>query len=221
MIGETLAELGSQHLAIDTLVVDDGSRDDTADIAQNSGVSVLRLPFNLGVGGALRAGFEYAHRNDYDQVLQLDADGQHDPRDIPRILEALGEADIAIGARFAGVGSYSAGASRRLMMGILARVISGLAHTRLTDVTSGFRAGNRRAIEQYRIHFPTEYLGDTVDSLVMAVRSGLTVTQVPVQMRQRQAGKPSTSPVKSVIYLGRSLLALLIALTRPTTPPKD
>ncbi|MCL2470166.1 MAG: glycosyltransferase family 2 protein [Propionibacteriaceae bacterium] len=221
VIGETLDELHSHQPDIDVLVVDDGSRDDTAAIARRAGATVVSLPFNLGVGGALRTGFEYAHRNGYDQVLQFDADGQHDPKDIPRILEALSHADIAIGARFAGTGSYSAGFSRRLMMGLLAGTVSRIARTRLTDVTSGFRAGNRRAIQQYRVHFPVEYLADTVDSLVMALRSGLTVTQIPVEMRQRQAGQPSTSPVKSAVYLGRSLLALLIAVTRPKIAVKE
>lgn len=214
VIGATLDELHDLDPTMDVLVVDDGSTDATADIARCASAIVLQLPFNLGVGGAMRTGFEYAHRFGYDQVIQVDADSQHDPTDIPRILQALETADIVIGARFAGVGTYTAGFARRLAMKILAGVISGLAHTKLTDVTSGFRAANRRAIEQYRNHYPAEYLGDTVDSLVMAIRSGLSVTQVPVEMRPRLAGTPSTSPAKSAIYLARSLLALLIALTR-------
>ena len=99
-------------------------------------------------------------------------------------------------------------------MSLLAGIVSKLAHTRLTDVTSGFRAGDRVAIEQYCVYYPSEYLGDTIDSLVVAIRSGLSVTQVPVSMRPRQAGTPSNNPVKSAVYLVRSMFALFISLTR-------
>ena len=99
-------------------------------------------------------------------------------------------------------------------MVFLAKTISRLAGTQLTDVTSGFRAANRRGIAQYLDHYPAEYLGDTIDSLVVAIRSGCTVTQVPVEMRPRQAGTPSHNPFKAAIYLGRSIFALLFALTR-------
>lgn len=102
-------------------------------------------------------------------------------------------------------------------MTFLGRSISLLARTRLTDVTSGFRAANRRAIAQYCEHYPAEYLGDTIDSLVVAIRSGLTVTQVPVEMRPRQGGQPSHNPAKAALYLGRSGFALVIALTRKRT----
>lgn len=100
----------------------------------------------------------------------------------------------------------------------LARTISALAGTRLTDVTSGFRAANSRGIAQYLDHYPAEYLGDTIDSLVVAIRSGCIVTQVPVEMRARQAGTPSHNPAKAAMYLGRSIFAFLFALTRkPST----
>ena len=213
-IGATLDEIVRIDPDIDVVVVDDGSWDDTVNVARAHGAIVLRLPFNIGVGGAMRTGYEYVGRNGYEQAIQVDADGQHNPADIQRVLEGLKSADISIGARFAGKGGYKAAGPRRWAMKVLAGVVSRVSHTKLTDVTSGFRAANIRAINQYRRHYPAEYLGDTVDSLVMAVRSGLTVTQVPVEMRVRQAGTPSTSPLKSAMYLGRSLLALLVALTR-------
>lgn len=213
-IGSTLAELAEALPDMDVLVVDDGSTDRTAEVVRANGAKVLRLPYNLGVGGAMRAGYKFAKRHDYDQTIQVDADGQHDPRDILRVLEGLSEADISIGARFAERGSYEARGPRRWAMVVLAGVISRIAKTRLTDVTSGFRAGNRRAIAQYCEHYPAEYLGDTIDSLVVAVRSGLSVTQVAVEMRPRQAGTPSNNPVKAAIYLIRSFFALVIAMTR-------
>ncbi|MGK3957256.1 glycosyltransferase family 2 protein [Arthrobacter sp. R4] len=213
-VGNTVREVLSMGRAYDVLVVNDGSTDSTADSASEAGATVLNLPFNLGVGGAMRAGFKYAQRLNYRRVIQVDADGQHDPRSIEEVLAGLEHADISIGARFADKGDYKVSGPRKWAMQFLAKVISGLAKTRLTDVTSGFRAGNERAIAQYLDHYPAEYLGDTIDSLVVAIRSGCTVTQVPVAMRPRQGGTPSHNPLKAAVYLGRSVFALLFALTR-------
>jgi len=213
-VGTTVAEVLSLDEPYDVLVVNDGSTDETAARAAEAGAIVMNLPFNLGVGGAMRAGFKYAQRLDYAQVIQVDADGQHDPRNIREVLNGLESADISIGARFADRGDYVVRGPRKWAMKFLATVLSRLAKTPLTDVTSGFRAGNRRALVQYLDHYPAEYLGDTIDSLVVAIRSGLTVTQVPVEMRPRQGGTPSHHPVKAAIYLGRSFFALAFALPR-------
>lgn len=213
-VGDTIAEVNRLNEGYDVLVVDDGSKDATATVAAAAGATVLRLPFNMGVGGAMRTGFKYADRHDYDAVIQVDADGQHDPREIAAVLAGLDSADISIGARFAAKGDYKVSGPRQWAMVFLAAVISRLAQTKLTDVTSGFRAGNKRAIAQYLDHYPAEYLGDTIDSLVVAVRSGCKVTQIPVAMRPRQGGTPSHNPVKAAIYLLRSVFALLFAVTR-------
>ena len=219
VIGTTVREVLEFGPPCDVLVVDDGSRDNTAALAGEAGAQVLRLPFNMGVGGAMRTGFKYAKSHGYTQVIQVDADGQHDPRDIKAVLDGLREADIAIGARFADKGTYTVRGPRKWAMGVLAWSLSRIARTRLTDVTSGFRAANEKAIRQYVDHYPAEYLGDTIDSLVVAVRSGCTVRQVPVSMRERQGGQPSHDPVKAALYLGRSGLALLFALTRKRSAP--
>ncbi|WP_104089461.1 glycosyltransferase family 2 protein [Arthrobacter sp. GMC3] len=217
-VGNTVREVLALRENYDILVVNDGSTDNTALVAATAGATVLDLPFNLGVGGAMRAGFKYAHRSDYDAVIQVDADGQHDPKDIAVVLQGLDKADISIGARFADKGNYTVSGPRKWAMVFLAKTISRLARTRLTDVTSGFRAANRRGVAQYLDHYPAEYLGDTIDSLVVAIRSGCIVTQVPVEMRARQAGTPSHNPLKAAVYLGRSIFALFFALTRkPST----
>jgi glycosyltransferase involved in cell wall biosynthesis len=218
-IGNTIREVFEFGPPCDVLVVDDGSRDKTAIVAREAGATVLQLPFNMGVGGAMRTGFKYAKNHGYSRVIQVDADGQHDPRDIKAVLDGLQHADIAIGARFADKGNYTVRGPRKWAMKVLAWTISRIAGTPLTDVTSGFRAANTKAIRQYVDHYPAEYLGDTIDSLVVAIRSGCTVKQVAVSMRARQGGTPSHDPMKAAIYLGRSGMALLFALTRKKTEP--
>ena len=147
--------------------------------------------------------------------MQIDADGQHDPRYLPVLLDRLADADVVIGARFARSGDpYQVRGPRRWAMVLLARVLSRLAGTRLTDVTSGFRAANRRAMGVFAAHYPAEYLGDTVESLVIATRMGCTVTQVPVDMRPRAAGRASSSPLRAAIYLLRAVVALGMAVVR-------
>lgn len=203
----------------DILVVNDGSTDRTSRIARAAGARVLDLPVNLGVGGAMRAGYRFAQRQGYDRTVQLDADGQHDPSAVADLFApiAAGEADVVIGARFAGVGSYPVGVVRRLTMWTLSTVLSRVSGTRLTDTTSGFKACNRRAILRFAADYPAEYLGDTIESLVIAARSGLRIQQVGVQMRPRAGGQPSHGPFRSGVFLVRALLAMLIALTRPRT----
>lgn len=218
-IGNTVREVFGYGPPCDVLVVDDGSRDRTAELARQAGATVIQLPFNMGVGGAMRTGFKYAKNRGYQQVIQVDADGQHDPRDIQAVLDGLAVADIAIGARFADKGDYVVRGPRKWAMNVLAWTISRLAGTRLTDVTSGFRAANTKAIRQYVDHYPAEYLGDTIDSLVVAIRSGCTVQQVGVSMRERQGGAPSHDALKAAIYLGRSGLALIFALARKKSEP--
>lgn len=213
-VGHTIREILAADPAYDVVVVDDGSTDQTVAMAREAGAVVLQLPFNLGVGGAMKTGYTYAQRHGYQSAIQVDADGQHNPADIARVVAGLKDADISIGARFAEVGDYEAKGPRRWAMSFLAAVVSRVARARLTDVTSGFRAGNSAAIAQYVRYYPAEYLGDTIDSLVAAAHSGLTVTQVPVAMRPRMSGRPSQGPVGSTIYLFRSVFALGLALAR-------
>lgn len=213
-VGDTIREIRAADSRYHVAVVDDGSTDGTAVAAKEAGAVVLSLPFNLGVGGAMRAGFTYAERLGYRRAIQVDADGQHNPNDIGRVLQGLDDADISIGARFSDVGDYEVRGPRKWAMLFLAAVLSRVAKTRLTDVTSGFRAANERAITQYVRYYPAEYLGDTLDSLVAACHSGLRVTQVPVAMRPRRHGKPSQGPIGSAIYLLRSVFALQLAIMR-------
>lgn len=220
-IAAAIEEVRSTNPGVDLLVVDDGSLDATAQIAERAGVPVCRLPYNLGVGGAMRAGYRYAVRHHYDAVVQIDADGQHDPRYLPALVARLDEADLVIAVRFADAGThYEVSRTRRLAMRVLARTLSRMARTRLTDVTSGYRVVNRRTARLFAAHYPAEYLGDTVESTVIALRAGFTVAQHPVQMRTRQGGRASQTPLRAALYLCRAGVALTLALVRdrPAVP---
>jgi glycosyltransferase involved in cell wall biosynthesis len=203
-----VAEVRAALPAAAVLVVDDCSTDDTRRVALSTSAQVVSLPINLGVGGAMRAGFRYALRHEYDAVLQVDGDGQHDPQDAPRLIAALDHADLVIGARFAGAGDYAVRGPRRWAMRLLARTLSRITGAQLTDATSGFRVCNARTVDLFARHYPAEYLGDTVETLVIAARAGLRVAQVPVTMRDRAGGQPSQSPLKAGVYLLRVCLAL-------------
>ncbi|WP_425548748.1 glycosyltransferase family 2 protein [Amycolatopsis ultiminotia] len=214
-VGSVISQVRESLPGMDILVVDDGSQDQTARIARDAGAEVARLAVNLGVGGAMRTGFRYAAARGYDVVVQVDADGQHDPEEVAALLKLLEDgADIAIGSRFAGKGAYRAVGPRKYAMVVLSLVFSRLARYRITDVTSGFKAMGPRAIKLFASYYPAEYLGDTVEALVMAIRAKLSIAEVPVVMRERTAGTPSHSPLKSAVYLSRAGLALLLALVR-------
>lgn len=217
-VADVVREVRDKLPGVGILVVDDGSTDATAARAAAAGAAVLSLPFNLGVGGAMRAGFKYALENDYANVVQVDSDGQHDPSSVPALLDELKTADLVLGARFAGEGDYQASGPRRWAMIVLAAILSRVAKTRLTDTTSGFRATGPRAVRLFAVHYPAEYLGDTVESLVIAARAGCVIRQLPVSMRPRAGGTPSHNPFKSATYLGRAMIALVFALVRPAVP---
>ncbi|TXN28233.1 glycosyltransferase family 2 protein [Lacisediminihabitans profunda] len=214
-VRQVVLEVFEKLPGITCLVVDDGSIDDTAAEALAAGALVARLPFNLGVGGAMRVGFRYAMEQGFDNVVQVDADGQHDPAGVHALLERLESADLVVGARFAGKGDYVVRGPRRLAMVLLSQFLSHTAGTKLTDTTSGFRMSGPRAVRLFAEHYPAEYLGDTVESLVIAVRARCVIAQVPVAMRVRAGGRPSHHPLKAAGYLGRAILALLFALIRP------
>lgn len=200
---------------ITCLVVNDGSSDGTTREALAAGAIVACLPFNLGVGGAMRVGFRYALENGFDNVVQVDADGQHDPSGVMSLLAQLDNADLVVGARFAGEGDYTVKGPRRWAMVLLSHILSRTAHTKLTDTTSGFKMSGPRAVRLFAEHYPAEYLGDTIESLVIAARAKIVIVQVPVAMRARSGGRPSHNPVKAAAYLARAVLALLFAIMRP------
>ena len=212
-IGNVIQDIRVHIPSASILVVDDGSKDNTVKVAEATKVKVLSLPFNVGVGGALRAGFLYAHRNSFTQVLQIDADGQHKAEHAKVLLESGDGFDIVIGSRFTeSKNSYNTSLLRRLAIRILSAAISKICMTKLTDVTSGFRLSSSSAIELFMKDYPVEYLGDTVESLVIAHKSGLSIKEVPVQMSKREFGSPSQNVLKSSWYLLRAFLVIILSL---------
>ena len=220
-VGDVVRRVRILFPRVDVLLIDDGSSDNTSRVAANAGAMVCRLPFNLGVGGAMRTAYKYAHRSGYDVVVQIDADGQHDPASLEILVTRLARADLVVGARFAGAGAYQVALPRRAAMRFLSGALTRLSGSQLTDVTSGYRAAGPRAIALFAVHYPAEYLGDTVESMVIAIRTGLRVEQLPVEMRLRQAGRASQSNFKSSAYLVRAAVALVLALVRQWPLPDE
>lgn len=217
-IGAVLSNLADHHDLEHVIVVDDGSRDATASIARDAGVRVIRHAINLGVGASMGTAFKYAARHSYDAMVQLDADGQHRPEFLPELLRHVGETDIIVGSRFAEGGNFRSTWARRNVQRIIAWVVTAYTRTRITDATSGFRVSGPRAIALFSEHYPVEFLGDTVESIILASRQGLTVREVPVVMNERAGGLPSQSIFRASLYTGRILLILALAAIRSTPP---
>lgn len=218
-VGRVVTEL--RGLGYDVCVVDDGSADGTTAAARQAGAQVLRMPRNVGVGGALRCGFRYAVAAGYSTVVQVDGDGQHDPGQVRVLLDALadGGADMVVGSRFAENGSgFAMGRSRRLAMRLLARRASAAVGVPLTDATSGFRAIRRPLLESFAREYPSEYLGDTVEALVVAGREGARVQEVAVHMSARETGQASAGTLASSWYVLRVLLAIELMPRGPRHP---
>jgi glycosyltransferase involved in cell wall biosynthesis len=205
----------------DILVVNDGSTDRTGVVAEEAGATVVSLPFNVGVGGAMRTAFLYARRHGYAALVQVDADGQHDPADLDRVLDGLADADVVVGTRFHPDSQYFVGGPRRWAMVLLSKTLSRMNRGLISDPTSGFRSAGPRAIDLFAVDYPAEYLGDTVGSLSIAIRRGLVVHEVPVTMYFRQHGRPSKNAIWSALYLGRATLAIIATSLKSSTPRTD
>jgi len=220
-IGRVVSELRAFDGGLDVVVVSDGSTDGTAAAAEAAGARVLRLPFNLGIGGAVQTGFKYAWEHGYDLAVRCDGDGQHVPAELPKVIAPVvgGEADIAVGSRFAGGDGYRSSATRRVGIRLLATVVSAIARQRVTDTTSGFQALNRRALELFAADYPHDY--PEVEGMVMTIKHRLRLVEVPVEMREREHGRSSITTLRSVYYMAKVLVALFVGLFRRDVVPAE
>ena len=220
-IGDVIAKVNEHQPDADVLVVDDGSSDATATLAAKAGATVVSLPFNVGVGGAMRTAFLYAQRHGYTALVQVDADGQHDPADLDALIRGLEQADVVVGTRFHPDSMYFVGGPRKWAMVMLSKALSRMSRGPISDPTSGFRSAGPRAIDLFALEYPADYLSDTVGSLAIAIRRGLTVHEVPVTMYFRQTGRPSKNALWSALYLGRATLAILATSLKRGTARTD
>jgi glycosyltransferase involved in cell wall biosynthesis len=205
----------------DVVVVNDGSTDDTAALARAAGADVLELPFNLGIGGAVQAGFVYAKENGYRYMTQVDGDGQHEPEEISTLLDAMAadqSLDVVCGSRFLVPGEYLAPVSRRSGIHVFAFLLSRIVGQPVTDPTSGFRLYNRRAIELFSADYPHDY--PEVEAVLMLHNHRLRMGEVPVRMFERGGGQSSIGSGKSVYYMIKVLLAIFVGLLRRRAVPE-
>ena len=216
-ISAVVAELGEHAPGFDVVVIDDGSTDDTAERARAAGADVVSYPFNLGIGGAVQSGYLYAAERGYDIAVQVDGDGQHDPRCLAMMrayLDAHPKLDMVTGSRFlaADGDGFRSSAPRRLGIRIFSGVLSRIVGQRVTDPTSGLRMCRRRGIELFARDYPHDY--PEVEAVLLIHAHALNSVELPAKMRERTGGTSSINSTRSVYYMVKVLLAGFVGLFR-------
>lgn len=204
-------------VTIDAVVVDDGSSDRTQEVARANGARVLRLCRNLGIGGAVQAGLQLAHREGFDAAVQMDGDGQHPPTELHRLLDAKGP-DLVVGTRYKDGAGFQSTLLRRLGSAWL-RGILRMVGVKVSDPTSGFRLYGPRALRLFADSYPYDF--PEPESLAMTRAAGLTVAEVSVTMRERQGGRSSISGYTSIYYMFKVTLAVVLAYLRTNRRARD
>ncbi len=214
-IRNVLASIKREEPDADIVVINDGSADRTGQAAQSTGLAtVIDLPVNVGIGGAMQTGYMFAKRGGYEIAVQIDGDGQHDPAELRKIMTPVieGKADCCIGSRFLERTEYRSGLSRRVGIWFFSWMIHWMIGKRFTDPTSGFRAVNKRIIAQFAEYYPEDY--PEVEAIVLLTRQNFRVSEVSVLMHSRETGKSSITPIKSLYYMIKVSLAVVITRIR-------
>lgn len=216
---ETTIQNVIRHITIkmpdaDILVVNDGSNDNTSKKAIEAGAKVIDLPYNLGIGGAMQTGYIYAKENYYNIAVQVDADGQHDPSYIKDLIKPIIDdvADVVVGSRYISKTNYRSSTFRRMGMVFFSLLVSLLTNQKFKDTTSGFRAVNKDVIHCFAKHYPDDY--PEVDVLVKLKKKNFRIVELPVQMLERQGGKSSITTLRSLYYMIKVSLSLIIGALR-------
>ncbi len=209
-IGIVLSELKQVCPDIDILIIDDGSSDSSYKVCRDSEIcEVIKLPTNLGIGGARQTGFKYAQKYDYDVVIQMDGDGQHDPSNIEAFVsEIKNGVDLCIGSRFITYEGFQSSFMRRIGISIIYNLIKIVSGQKITDPTSGYRACSKAAIDLFAKEYPQDY--PEAESIITAAKKKLVIKEIPVTMNERKNGKSTIGGYSSVYYMIKVTLALII-----------
>jgi hypothetical protein len=220
-IGRVIRKTQQALPFVDILVVNDGSFDSTSAISKQTGATVLDLPYNLGIGAAMQAGYKFAYRMGYDIAVQCDADGQHRPAQIKKLIDTLVNdgVDMVIGSRYLRKKRFRSFVLRRLGILMFSKVISVIVGQRFTDPTSGFRAVNRDAIKSFSMFYPDDY--PEPEALVLLHRHGFTMKEISVNMSSRKGGNSSITKWRSIYYMVKVLIAIFIDLCKKIPCEKE
>ncbi|MBI5892420.1 MAG: glycosyltransferase family 2 protein [Deltaproteobacteria bacterium] len=209
-IGSVIPSVKKEMPDADIVVVNDGSHDKTSQIAKTLGAVVIDLPYNLGIGAAMQAGYRFAKSMGYDIAVQVDADGQHPANQIKNLIKPIedNKADVIIGSRFLGKGEYKPSLARLVGMTVFAKVVSFIIKNKVTDTTSGFRAVNKKVVNFFSSIYPDDY--PEVEALVLLYKAGFSIMDTAVIMDERHGGKSSITPIRGLYYMVKVLLAVFV-----------
>ncbi|MNJ35060.1 glycosyltransferase family 2 protein [Paenibacillus bouchesdurhonensis] len=211
-IASVIADIRTHVPEADIVVINDGSTDRTEMVAAASCARVLTMPYNVGIGGGMQTGYMYAKMHGYDVAVQMDADGQHPAEELPKLIDQTACYDLVIGSRYLKSTSYRSSYMRRIGMIFFSKLVTLLTRQRFTDTTSGFRAAGRKVIDLYAAYYPIDY--PEVESLVYLKRHGCQITEVSTEMRRRKAGRSSITPARSVYYMIKVTLSVIMSAMR-------
>lgn len=209
-IVETINKLKKNCEEVDYVIINDCSKDKTLEICRKNNFNVINLPVNLGIGGAVQTGYRYAYENGYDVAIQMDADGQHDPKYVPELVAKIEEGnDFVIGSRFLEKQGFQSTFIRRMGINLYAGIIQVFTKKKITDTTSGYRAAGKKIIAMFAKSYPVDYPEPETNAFI--AKNNFKIVEIPMEMKERDSGASSITPIKSIYYAVKVGLAVLLA----------